>query len=86
MVGITLIIKNIFYLSHTQTSCGFLLWTKLQGGNEMYYCLSFFGGFILCLVIMIQFIKAKEVKEMTVADKVQLKQMKRLKSIRESKE
>ncbi|MEK4578242.1 MULTISPECIES: hypothetical protein [Bacillus] len=52
----------------------------------MYYCLSFFGGFILCLVIMIQFIKAKEVKEMTVADKVQLKQMKRLKSIRESKE
>ncbi|EEM02032.1 hypothetical protein bmyco0002_56510 [Bacillus pseudomycoides] len=37
-------------------------------------------------MIMIQFIKAKEVKEMTVADKVQLKQMKRLKSIRESKE
>ncbi|WP_257206871.1 hypothetical protein [Bacillus pseudomycoides] len=34
------------------------------GGNEMYYCLSFFGGFILCLIIMIQFIKAKEVKEL----------------------
>ncbi|BCA33698.1 hypothetical protein BwiPL1_20800 [Bacillus wiedmannii] len=34
------------------------------GGNEMYYYLSFFGGVILCLVIMIQFIKAKEVKEL----------------------
>lgn len=44
--------------------------------------LSFFigygTGFTLCLVIMIQFIKAKEVKEMTDDEKTQLKEMERV--------
>ncbi|WP_255291670.1 hypothetical protein [Bacillus pseudomycoides] len=35
----------------------------------------FIAGFIVCLVIMIQFIKAKEVKEMTEDEKTQLKEM-----------
>ena len=42
----------------------FLLCKNYIGGNEMYYCLSFFGGFMVCLVIMIQVLKAKEVKEL----------------------
>ncbi|MDM5155857.1 hypothetical protein QUF88_19290 [Bacillus sp. DX1.1] len=43
-------------------------------------------GFILCLVVATQLIKAREVKEMTDNDKLVIKEMRQLKETREDKE
>ncbi|MCX2829166.1 hypothetical protein ORL93_26205 [Bacillus sp. DHT2] len=49
------------------------------------FCIGYGVGFAFCLLLMIQVVKAKEVKETDDIDKSMFKEMEQLRAIREDK-